>query len=252
MVEALFSEPATGETPTVAYESNRTAVWHGRAEDVLPGLPRNSVDLLATDPSYGVDWQSNRRTVRLSKLAGDDGSLDLAGIIRLALPALRRHRHVYIFGPFDPTDLPLCGVTSLIWDKGKTGTGDLTSPWGPSHEPITFATYEISKANRGKGYGRLAARLRAGTVLRVPRKNSGQVGRHPTEKPVRLMRQLVEASSCIGETVLDPFAGSGSTLVAAVLSGRKAIGVECDERYIPTIVERVRAAEALADRIEVS
>lgn len=234
----------------LAYETARAILWHGRAEDVLPGLPRDSVDLLAMDPPYGQKWQSNRRVERLAGIEGDDGTLDLNGVVRLVLPALRRDRHLYVFGPFDPGDLPLCGVTSLVWDKGKTGTGDLTSPWGPSHEPITFATYEISKANREKGYGRLAARLRAGTVLRVPRKNSGQVGRHPTEKPVRLMRQLIESSSCIGETVLDPFAGSGSTLIAAVLSGRRAVGIECDDQYIPTICDRLRGAERIAERIE--
>lgn len=234
----------------LVYDTDRAQVWHGRAEHVLPGLPRDSVDLLATDPPYGQKWQSNRRADRLALIDGDNGALDLAGVLGLALPILRRHRHVYVFGPFEVGVLPLCGITSLVWDKGNTGAGDLTAPWGLSHEPITFATYEISKANRAKGYGRLAARLRSGTVLHVPRKNAVAVGRHPTEKPVRLMRQLVESSSCLGETVLDPFAGSGSTLVAAVLSGRKAVGIECDDRYIPTICERLREAEQIADRIE--
>jgi site-specific DNA-methyltransferase (adenine-specific) len=55
--------------------------------------------------------------------------------------------------------------------------------------------------------------------------------RHPNEKPVLLLRQLVESSSVIGETVLDPFAGSGSRLLAAVREGRKAIGVEISEQY---------------------
>lgn len=238
------------QTPTLVYETSRATVWHGRAEDILPTLDRDSVDMIATDPPYGQQWQSNRRTDRLAELVGDDGTLDLNAVIGMGLRVLRRARHVYVFGPFDPAGLPLCGVAGLVWDKGKTGTGDLTCPWGPSHEPITFATYEISKANRAKGYGRLAARLRSGTVLHVPRKNSGQVGRHPTEKPVRLMRQLIESSSCLGETVLDPFAGSGSTLVAAVLAGRRAVGIECDERYIPTIDARLREAEAIADQIE--
>ncbi|MEU4296359.1 DNA-methyltransferase [Kitasatospora aureofaciens] len=84
----------------------------------------------------------------------------------------------------------------------------------------------------------------------MPRKNGTQVNRHPTEKPVRLMAELIESSSRRGELILDPFAGSGSTLVAALLAGRHAIGCELDERYVEVAVQRIREAERIADRIE--
>lgn len=196
-------------------------------------------DLLVTDPPYGQEFKSGKSDL-WGPIHGDD---DLSGIdARLlhVLKGLRRGRHVYIFGKnFAVQKLPICGVTELIWDKGTIGMGDLSSPWGPQHENITFATYELSKANREKGYGNLSARLRKGSVIRSVRPISGRVQNHPTEKPVDILRQLIESSSVMGETVYDPFAGSGSTLVAAALEGRNAIGVEFEERYCEIAAKRI-------------
>ena len=221
------------------FESDELSLYHGDCREVLPGL-NLSCDLIVTDPPYGTDWQSNRRQQRFDKIVGDDGSLDVSACLSVALKKLRRNGHVYIFGEFDFTNLPLTEKAELIWDKGMMGSGDLASAWGTSHEKIYFYTYEFSKANRDKGYGKLAARVRRGSVLSIPRLNSGAVKRHPTEKPVMLLRQLIESSSIIGDVVLDPFAGSGATLEAAVLEGRKAIGVEIEEQYCETIVKRFK------------
>lgn len=138
----------------------------------------------------------------------------------------------------------------LIWDKENAGMGNLTLPWAPQHECITFGMYVSSGANRRDGYGALSARIRKGSVLRVPRKNSRGVKNHPTEKPVALLSQLIESSSCVGDMVLDPFMGSGSTCVAAVLAGRKTVGIELDPKYTATAVARVREAERIRDLIE--
>lgn len=236
----------------IAYESERATLYHARAEDALPLIPKGSVDLLATDPPYGVAFRSSR--------GGDGGNFDtiandrpenadaMAAIVADAVRRLRSGRHAYVFGPDHlVAGLPLGGVTELIWDKTVLGMGGQEAPWRPAHEPITFGVYTPSQANRASGYGRMATRLRQGSVLAVMRPHSRGARRHPTEKPVALMRQLIESSSCLGETVLDPFAGCGSTLVAAVLEGRKAIGIELDAGYCATAVRRLRWAERVAD-----
>jgi site-specific DNA-methyltransferase (adenine-specific) len=117
--------------------------------------------------------------------------------------------------------------------------GDLAIPWAGQHEYIQFAVYFPSTADRDNDRGRLTARLRQGTILRVTRLTGNAVTDHPTEKPVALLRQLIESSSCIGETVLDMFAGVGSTLVAARVEGRRAIGIELDERYCEIAARRL-------------
>lgn len=221
------------------YEDELVTLYHGDCREILPDLPRDSIDLIVTDPPYGIDYLSNRGNH--DRIAGDAGDLDIGECLTLACKTLRRGRHAYVFGSPDLIGSPLTAAVELIWDKQIVGMGDLSLPWSRSHEPITFAVYEPSKANRDKGYGGLAARLRQGSVLRAQRVQGRATLRHPTEKPVPLLRQLIESSSVWGETVLDPFAGVGSTLVAAVLEGRKAVGIEIDERYCEAAALRFSA-----------
>ena len=216
------------------YECESVKLYHGDCAEV-----EVECDLLVTDPPYGQEFKSGKSDL-WGKIHGDD---DLTGVeerLRYVLKSLRRGRHVYIFGTtLNVSALPLCGVTELIWDKETIGMGNLASPWGPQHEKIFFATYELSKANRAKGYGNLSARLRKGSILRCVRPISGAVKHHPTEKPVDILRQMIESSSVMGETIYDPFAGSGSTLIAAALEGRIAIGCEIEERYCEIAARRL-------------
>jgi DNA modification methylase len=234
-----------GEAVNPYYEDDWVRLYLGDCRDVLPTLPRDSVDLLIADPPYGKNWQSGFRKTALDAIAGDDGSLDVAECITAACRTLREGRHLYVFGPADLSSCPIGGTTELIWDKGNLGMGDLTQPWAPTHEPITFGVYVSRPSNRARGNGRLAARLRKGSILRVPRANAGQLEDrkqpHPSGKPVYLLRQLIESSSCLGETVLDPFAGHGPTLVAARIEGRKAIGIELDERHAEQAIRHLKA-----------
>lgn len=221
------------------YQDPFVTLYCGDCREILPRLDFTA-DILITDPPYGQNWQSGKRTVKLDKLEGDQDTRVAVEGIAAALKKLRRARHSYIFGRYEFEGLPLCESAELIWDKEHLNGGNLEIPWGKEHEYIQFAVCEISKANIAKGYGRLAARLRRGTVLRFPRLNSGAVTKHPTEKPVRLIRELIESSSCIDELVLDPFSGSGSTLVAARIEGRRAIGIEIKQSFCEDTVKRLQ------------
>jgi site-specific DNA-methyltransferase (adenine-specific) len=156
-------------------------------------------DLIVTDPPYGQRFVGT--TENWGEMAGDDDIPAIEMRLGHALKNLKGHRHIYIFGnKFDMTKLPLAGVTELIWDKGILGLGNLSLPWGPQHERITFAVYYPYKDSR-KGRGELSARLRKGSVLRSQRFNGTGIKHHPTEKPIRILRQMIESSSMIGEMV---------------------------------------------------
>jgi DNA modification methylase len=233
------------------YVGPRARVLLGDARDELRALGTESVDLVIADPPYGVEWQSGLRAERFDVLNGD-GAHEREGVREILEQSVRvvgQNRHLYVFGPDDVlTGLKVGAPVALAWDKGDAGPGDLSAPWGPSHETVWFT---VSKHRHGGQAGgqSVAARLRKGTVLRVNRR-TGRTVRHPTEKPVALLAELIESSSRAGELVLDPCAGSGSTGVAAVLRGRRALLIESDERYARLAVERVRRAEAIAEQME--
>ena len=238
-----------GSTITPTFSAGGVDLYLGDSAVIVPTLTIDA-DLLATDPPYGVAYQSNFRSNGFDVMLGDKGEVDVPDIIRKCLTKLKSHRHVYVFGP----ERLLYGVeklispSTLIWDKGNIGMGDLSLPRGPSHEPISFSVYVPSKANRESGKGSLGARLRQGSILRGDRPNSGAV-RHPSEKPVAVMRQIIESSSCLGDLVLDPFMGSGSTIIAALLEGRRAIGIEADPKYFEIAKSRVVALLPLLEKL---
>lgn len=228
------------------YQSELATVHHGYAEDVLPSMPKESVDLILTDPPYGVEWQSNRRT-ELFDMLENDGTKDRDGIRDTLTECVRlvgQNRHIYVFGPADVLDgLKVSAPATLVWDKAVIGSGDVTAAWGPAHEPITFVTSKFRHAGEA-GKENVPVRMRKGSVLRFARPTGRKV-RHPSEKPVPLLAELIESSTRQGDLVVDPYAGVGSTGVASVLTGRRTLLVECRREYADVAVSRIKAAESL-------
>lgn len=231
----------------ILYQSELATVHCADARDVLAGIETESLDLVVTDPPYGVEWQSGFRAETFDQLA-NDGADDREGIRAVMAESVRlvgQNRHLYVFGPGDILEgLKVSAVTPLVWDKATLGAGDLTAAWSPAHEPISFVTSKHRHAGQSGREG-VPNRLRKGSVLRFPRPTGRKV-RHPSEKPVPLLRELIESSSRQGETVLDPFAGIGSTGVAAILSGRKTVLVEIERQWADIAVDRIRQAEEVA------
>lgn len=233
------------------YQSDRVTLYRGDCRVVVDEIERGSLHLIATDPPYGVNFVGNGKH---PAILGDDGSIDVPLTLGAWARKLRNNRHVYVFGYSEDSlrgPLGLSKTAALIWDKGKSpGLGNTDLQWAKNYEPITFGVFDVSPKNRESSAGSLTAKMRRGSILRVNRKAGLGSRRHPTEKPVELMIQLIESSSVLGDLVADPFAGTGSTLVAAVLCGRKAVGVELDDRNVPIAIERIQQAERLADQME--
>lgn len=230
-------------SPVLFYENDLVQLWHGRAELKLPELKTESCDLVLTDPPYGVSYRSNMRAERFDELKNDGGDRDVvAEVLRDCVRLVGQNRHLYVFGPelLKAQDMKVSAPAQLIWDKKTISMGDLSLPWGPAHEELHFYTSLHRHAGkRGKETG--PVRLRKGSVLSYSKK-TGRTLRHPTEKPLDLLAELIESSSRVGELVLDPFAGVGSTGVAAVLAGRRAQLVELEESYCEIAAARLEKA----------
>jgi len=240
----------------ILHASDRATVIWGDCRDpqTIAQVP-DGYGLLCTDPPYGINHRSNWG--ERPAIAGDDGSVDWPAILgEWAAPGgshdfgLANSRHVYVFG-YQSEDiagpLRLGAATDLIWDKILMNQGDLAAAWGTTHEPIAFGVHRKRPSDRASGRGGLAARLRKGSVLRYQRPNGNT--RHPHEKPVPLLADLIESSTVRGDLVVDPCAGSGTTGVAAVLEGRRCFLVEYDRGNAEMCVRRVRAAERIAEQI---
>ena len=138
-------------------------------------------------------------------------------------------------------------------DKGGASRFFTQADFGPDDWPFVYQA-KPSRRERNAGLDGLPER-RGGSETFNPKQRDGvgedrmpvRANHHPTVKPVALMRHLVRLVTPPGGTVLDPFAGSGTTLVAAVLEGMNAIGCEMTDEYLPIIRGRVAWAEEQAE-----
>jgi DNA modification methylase len=198
--------------------------------------------LLLTDPPYGVAYQG--KTKAKLRLSNDDagGIPDLlAGAFAAVDPALRSGAAIYLFHPGGPNALAFLSALAerwslrqmLVWRKDSMVVGH--ADYHYAHEPIAYGSKQADR-RRGRGawgwYGGNAET----TVLEVPRPRASP--EHPTAKPVALIARLVANSAALGDVVLDPFLGSGSTLIACEQHRRRCYGIEIDPTYVDVAVAR--------------
>ncbi len=222
-------------------------LFHGDAMEVLPVLEAGSVDMILTDPPYGStcaawdaepDWQA--LFPLLWRVLKPNGALLICAQMRQAAKLIAAAPKQFRY--------------EWVWEK-PNAVGVLNSARMPlrAHEFVLVFYKHLPTYNRlplanqaGKPYagraevyhgcGVYRTALRPGKGLpdgqRVPR-DVVRFGRdprsfHPCQKPQGLCRYMVEQYTLPGQTVLDPFAGSGSTLLAAAATGRHSIGIELD------------------------
>ena len=210
--------------------------------DFLRGLPAESVDLIVTDPAYS----GMNRHLRLGhgRIVGHYGKPDnerwfhefsddpesYAVFLAECHRVLRQDRHVYIM--FDSFSMLTLGALVreffdvkgvVVWDKVHLGMGHY---FRRRHEQIVFAS---------KGRRKLSRRDLP-DVWAVPRLHRAT---YPTQKPVKLFEYMVQASAEPGFVVCDPFCGSGSSGIAALLGGCDYIGADIDARAVDIAEDRL-------------
>ena len=210
------------------YQDDFITLYHGDCLQHLDML--DQADVMVTDPPYGMDFQSGQRKgAKLDKIKGDQDTT-----ARDAVVESWGDRPALVFGRWSVA--PPAGERQRLiwWKEGNPGMGDLSIPFGPAHEDIHLI---------GHGWDREATGLkRIGSVITTTGVRGGAAGEenqtgHPTPKPVPLMERLIER--CPPGVIVDPFAGSGSTLRAAKNLGRKCIGFEIEEKYCEITAKRL-------------
>lgn len=221
------------------YDIRPGAIINADCLTVLRQMDAGSVDMVITDPPYGVDYQSTRaaKENRKDKIAGD--KRPFIWWIYDAYRVLKEGGGVLCFSRWDVQQtfidaLKIAGFSVksvIVWDRVHHGMGNLKGSFAPRYDTCIFAAKGRYILPNG----------RPDDVIQCQRLNGAEL-LHPNEKPAALMRQLVEATTKPGALVLDPFAGSGSTLAAAALTGRQYIGVEIDPEYCRIAQKKVQDA----------
>lgn len=209
--------------PKPYYDEGGITIYHGDCREILPHLPK--VDLVLTDPPYGMSFVSNHRHVKHSAIVNDDAlPIDL-----IWLSMSKASRAAYFFCRWNNLQQMPKPKSVLAWVKNNWSMGDLEHEHGRQWEACCFYAME------GHAFAK-----RIPDVIFADRTGNNL---HPTEKPQDLLERIILANEC--ELILDPFMGSGTTLRAAKDLGRKAIGIEIEEKYCEIAVRRL-AQEVLA------
>ena len=240
---------------TVYFSDGAVTLHHGRSEDILPTLGV-CADVCVTDPPYGE-----------TSLAWDRWPKGWPSLVAAALPSVTS---LWCFGSmrmFLEQRDEFVGwrfAQDVIWEK-PNGSGASDGRFLRVHENVAHwyrgqwadvpresqreHVYSVDKsmrrpaganshrrADRQTVYADDSTRLVRSVMRRAQMRYQE---RHPTEKPAGIIDPLIAYSCLPGGTVLDVFAGSGSVLDAARCSGRKAIGIEADERFCEVTATRL-------------
>jgi site-specific DNA-methyltransferase (adenine-specific) len=217
-------------------QGKRWTLYAGDCRDVLPSL--TDVDAIVSDPPYGIAYRKGAGGVPVTNRKSQ----------KVAAP---RKDWTEIAGdaePFDPSHLftfpkvMLWGANHfaerlprgrwLAWNK----LGDF-EPFGDSFSDVEFGW--VNQRGADRIFSLLWKGVRQGEKIDNGRRH------HPSMKPIGLMRWSIEQAGATADgLIVDPYAGSGATGIAALLTGRRFVGIEIDPQHLPVCVRRLAEAEA--------
>lgn len=207
---------------------------HGDCLEIMKQMPDKCVDLVLTDPPYGMDYQSSWRTDKYDKIANDVILEWVKPFFSECHRVMKENTHIYAFcNDYAISEfrnaMEEVGFTpkrTLVWVKNNHTSGDLDGDYGNKTEFLLYAQNGRRELN-GK---------RDTNVLNFSRVATDM---HPTQKPTELCMFLISKSSNENEIVFDPFGGSCTTAVACKQLNRKYICIEKEEKYVNICHQRL-------------
>lgn len=226
-----------GTSPPVKY---KPTIIKGFAEEELKKIPDESVDLIIIDPPYGIEYNTNFRNEESDTIG--EISLDnekifemFPEVVRQCFRIMKNNSAIYVFSRWDTTGRFIELLSKyfriknrLNWVKNNWSMGDLEGAYAGQCEDIIFAVKGRHILKKGRPTDFLEYSRVAGSNLL-----------HSHQKPLELLDFLIDNSSKRGDTILDCYAGSGSTIIAGVNKGRKTIAIELNDKYLNIIEDRL-------------
>ena len=237
------AEPKTKEGDVWVLGKNRLMCGDSTSIDAVEKLMDGcKADMVFTDPPYGVAYEGGhnkkkRQQIKNDALEGDNLTGLFYGAMVTALTVTHDHAAFYVwyasgksvetFAAF--SDLPLSLRAVIQWYKIKSGLGAFMSQYIPNCEPCIYA---FKTGSSPQWFGPSDEK----TVWELKKENRNDF--HPTQKPVELPERAMKNSSKEGQVILDLFGGSGSTMMAAEKTNRRAYLMELDPKYCDVIINR--------------
>lgn len=253
------------------YEDSRCTIYHGDCLEILPQLGGGHVDMVATDLPYGMTdcaWDSQLPLMQLWDALNRMTKQDAAIVLTASQP----------FAATLVSSNPKAFKHEWVWKKNAgSNFGTVKRQPMKEHESVlvfSYGRYTYNPIMQERAESGLA-RVRSGVVnyatkaeayqsggltgtassnrpdLRYPssvQQFNRERGLHPTQKPVDLMAYMIRTYTNAGELVLDICMGSGTTLVAAKRTGRRALGIEINEKYCEIAANRASQELALCSQ----
>jgi len=210
-------------------------IYCGDCLELMEQIPDKSIDLVLTDPPYGVNYVGGQNEREREKLANDK----VANVYKEILPEIKRvlkdDGSAYIFYANGKENdvfpyLDFYKYQVLIWNKLNKGFGDIASRYHHTYEPFIY----ICKGTPTNWYGD------TNDIDVWITKGGYKNDFHPTQKPLDIIYKMVKNSSKENDTILDPFLGSGTTAVACKQLKRNFIGIEISQKYCDIANQRLR------------
>ena len=254
--ELLFEPPAakTGadDAPPVREEAKTKAgdVWvlgkhrvmcgdSTSAEQVQVLMGGGVADMVFTDPPYGVDYDGGHavKGKRREKLANDGDAAIYSAVLPVVFSSSKETAALYLWFSDSKSAAVTAAVTAagyevrntLIWNKNLAQFGAIGAQYKSKHEPCLYC-FKRGSAPKWRGPTNEVS------VWDVKRESKNEF--HPTQKPIELVERAVANSSDVGDTVLDVFGGSGSTIIGCENTGRQGRAMEINPLYCDVIVRR--------------
>ena len=226
--------------PTISKQGD---IWHLGKHRVICGdstkletyqllLGDKKANLVVTDPPYNVNVEETAGKIKNDDMSDADFYQFLFNMFVNVEQSMEDDASIYVFH----ADTEGLNFGCCVWKKNALVLG--RSPYQWQHEPVLYGWKQ-------KGKHQWFSDRKQTTIWEYDRPKSSK--EHPTMKPVQLMAYPIQNSSMRGTLILDPFLGSGSTLIAADQTGRICYGIELDEKFVDVIVKRYMEATEKTD-----
>jgi site-specific DNA-methyltransferase (adenine-specific) len=262
----MISPPDNAESHAKSWTSphDLAKVFLGDTMEIMEGLPDESVDCIWTDPPYLLS-NGGMTCVAGRMVTVDKGKWDrsqglekdhefnrkwLGHCFRLLKPGgsiwASGTLHVYLSVGMAMKEVGFRILNDIVWEKPAPPPNLGRRCFTHATEMLLWASKGGTKARYTFHYEQMVAENGGKQMRNVwrdispPGKDEKKLGRHPTQKPVKLVMRCLRATTNPGDVVFDPFAGSGTTGVAALALGRRFIGCEGEEGYARLAVRRLK------------